>query len=92
MLFFCSSEYDRDALAAGMVERFAGVPVVGCTTAGEIGPLGCRDHSVAGVSFAAGICSVEIGHLEDLRRFQIPDGVTFAQDLRRRLAEGAFRR
>ena len=53
VLFFCSSEYDRDALAAEMARRFAGVPVVGCTTAGEIGPLGCRDHSVAGVSFAA---------------------------------------
>ena len=38
VLFFCSSEYDRDALAAEMARRFAGVPVVGCTTAGEIGP------------------------------------------------------
>jgi hypothetical protein len=89
VLFFCSSEYDHDALAAEMARRFAGVPVVGCTTAGEIGPLGCRDHSVAGVSLAAEVCSVEIGHLEDLRRFQIPDGVAFAQDLRRKLEESA---
>jgi hypothetical protein len=89
VLFFCSSEYDRDALAAEMARRFAGVPVVGCTTAGEIGPLGCRDHSVAGVSFAAEVCTAQIGHLDDLRRFQIPDGVAFAQDLRRRLLEGA---
>jgi hypothetical protein len=89
VLFFCSSEYDRDALAAEMARRFAGVPVVGCTTAGEIGPLGCRDHSVAGVSFAAEVCSAEVGHLEDLRRFRISDGVAFAQDLRRRLEESA---
>jgi hypothetical protein len=87
VLFFCSSEYDRAALAAEMARRFAGVPVVGCTTAGEIGPLGCRDHSVAGVSLAAEVCRVEIGRLEDLRRFRIPDGVTFAQDLRRRLED-----
>ncbi len=89
VLFFCSSEYDRDALAAEMAHRFAGVPVVGCTTAGEIGPLGCRDHSVAGVSFATEVCSAEIGHLEDLRGFRLSDGVAFAQDLRRRLEEGA---
>ena len=89
VLFFCSSEYDRDALAAEMARRFAGVPVVGCTTAGEIGPLGCRDHSIAGVSFAADICTAQIGHLEELRRFQIADGVAFARDQRRRLEEVA---
>jgi hypothetical protein len=89
VLFFCSSEYDRDALAAEMARRFAGVPVVGCTTAGEIGPLGCRDHSIAGVSFAAGAFTAEIGHLEELRGFQISDGVEFARDLRGRLAEAA---
>ena len=89
MLFFCSSEYDRDALAAEMTRRFAGAPVVGCTTAGEIGPAGCRDHSVTGVSFAAEVCTAEIGRLEELRRFRISDGVAFAQDLRRRLEEAA---
>jgi hypothetical protein len=88
-LFFCSSEYDRDALAAEMSRQFAGVPMVGCTTAGEIGPLGCRDHSLTGVSFAAGICTAEIGHLEDLRRFRISDGVAFARDLRLKAQEAA---
>jgi hypothetical protein len=88
VLFFCSSEYDRDALAAEMARRFGGVTVVGCTTAGEIGPLGCGDHSIAGVSFAAEVCTVEVGHLEELGRFRMSDGVTFARDLRRRL-EGA---
>jgi hypothetical protein len=89
VLFFCSSEYDRGALAAEITRRFSGVPVVGCTTAGEIGPLGCRDHSITGVSFAAAVCTAEIGPLEDLRDFSIADGVAFAQDLRRRLEENA---
>ena len=57
VVFFCSSDYDRDALAAEMTRRFAGVQVVGCTTAGEIGPAGCRDHSIAGVSFSADACT-----------------------------------
>jgi len=85
VLFFCSSEYDRDALAAEIADRFADVPVVGCTTAGEIGPLGCRDHSIAGVSFSAGACTAVVGRLDRLSSFHGADGVAFAQDLLRRL-------
>ncbi len=87
VLFFCSSEYERGPLADAIADRFAGVDVVGCTTAGEIGPAGCRDHSITGVSFAASVCTAVVGHLEDLRRFQLSEGVAFARDLRRRLDE-----
>ena len=38
VIFFCSSEYDLEVLAEEMKRLFAGVQVVGCTTAGEIGP------------------------------------------------------
>lgn len=86
VLFFCSSRYDREALAAEVAARFAGVPVVGCTTAGEIGPAGCREHSLAGVSFASSVCTPVIGRLEGLGDFRSPDGVAVAQDLRRRLS------
>jgi hypothetical protein len=89
VLFFSSSEYEHGALAAQMARRFAGVPVAGCTTAGEIGPLGCRDHSLTGVSFPAEICTAEIGHLGELHRFHMSDGVALARDLRRRLDEVA---
>jgi hypothetical protein len=89
VLFFCSSDYDHATLAEQVARRFAGVPVVGCTTAGEIGPLGCRDHSIAGVSFAADVCTVEVGLLEELRGFQIADGVALARRLRRELDEAA---
>ena len=51
VLFFCSSDYDLDAMADEMRQRFAGVTVVGCTTAGEIGPAGYCDRSLSGVSF-----------------------------------------
>ncbi len=87
VLFFCSSRYDREEIAAAIATRFAGVPVVGCTTAGEIGPAGCRDHSLTGVSFAASVCTPVIGRLEDLGAFHGADGVAVAQDLRRRVGE-----
>jgi hypothetical protein len=87
VLFFCSSRYEREALAEELRERFAGVPVAGCTTAGEIGPAGCRDGSLAGVSFSAAACTPVAGRLEDLSGFRQQDGVALAQDLRRRLGE-----
>jgi hypothetical protein len=85
VIFFCSNEYDRDVLAAEMDRRFANVQVVGCTTAGEIGPTGCRDHSIAGVSFSADVCTALTGRVEHLQQFEIADGQAFAQDLLHRL-------
>jgi hypothetical protein len=37
-IFFCSSDYDLEATE--MHSLFAGIQIVGCTTAGEIGPGG----------------------------------------------------
>ena len=36
VLYFASSDYDQDALAAGMRSAFAGGTVFGCTTGGEL--------------------------------------------------------
>ncbi len=85
VLFFCSTQYDRSELAAALRERFPGVQVAGCTTAGEIGPAGCRDRSLTGVSFTSTACTPVVGVLEGLSDFRRQDGVALAQDLRRRL-------
>jgi len=89
VLFFCSSAYDREALASELRSRFGGVPVVGCTTAGEIGPAGCRDRSLTGVSFARPAGTAVVGHLDDLHGFSLSEGVAFARDLLRRLEDEA---
>lgn len=81
VLFFCASSYDLAALAEAMRQAFAGVQVVGCTTAGEIGPAGYRDHSLTGASFPAGSFTVVSGLLEQLQQYQIPKGIALAQTL-----------
>jgi hypothetical protein len=81
VLFFCSSEYDRAVLAATIDQRFRGVQVLGCTTAGEIGPCGCRDHSLTGVSFGSGSFTAVTGHLERMRELEIADGEAFTKAL-----------
>jgi hypothetical protein len=52
VLVFCSAAYDLTAIAAELRGRFGDAPVVGCTTAGEIGPAGYLQGSLSGVSIA----------------------------------------
>lgn len=85
VIFFCSSEYDLDVLAAAMNQRFSGVQVVGCTTAGEIGPAGYLQHTLTGASFPADSHLVVSGLLEDLSRFEISRAQGFVQTLLQRL-------
>lgn len=85
VLFFCSSEYDLEAIEAEMNRLFTGIQVVGCTTAGEIGPAGYRSRSLSGVSIPAGCCVAVNGILDNLSRFNIPRGHEFAQSLLQRL-------
>lgn len=85
VVFFCSSEYDLDLLAAEMRRLFAGVQVVGCTTAGEIGPAGYCQHSLSGVSFSEASCVAVSGMLDQLSEFDITRGHDFAQNLLQQL-------
>lgn len=85
VVFFCSGGYDRDAMAEEIGRLFAGTQVVGCTTAGEIGPDAYRQHSLTGASFAAGSCTAVAGRLAHLRRFDIAGGHAFVQNLLQQL-------
>jgi hypothetical protein len=85
VVFFCSSEYDLDVLAAEMNRLFTGIQVMGCTTAGEIGPAGYHRHSLSGASFPAGSCVAVSGLLDHLSQFDIARGHEFAQTLLQRL-------
>jgi hypothetical protein len=89
VVFFCSSEYDLDTLAAEMRILFAGIQVVGCTSAGEIGPAGYLTHSLSGMSFAAGSCAAVSGRLENLNCFDLTRGHEFSQALLQQLESKA---
>jgi hypothetical protein len=85
VLFFCSSKYDLDALGAEMDMLFAGTQVLGCTTAGELGPAGYRDQSISGASFPACAFTVAIGCIDRLQEFAISRAQVLAHDLLARL-------
>jgi hypothetical protein len=81
VIFFCSSEYDLDALASEIGRLFAGTQVVGCTTAGEIGPAGYRDRSLSGASFPAGSFTAAVGLIDRLHAFELARGQSVAREL-----------
>lgn len=84
-IVFASSRYAPDALAASLDAAFGPTPLVGCTTAGEIGPDGYQEGSLIGACFAPGEIDFEIGLLEDLTNTDAPSMALFAQALRSRL-------
>ena len=89
VIFFCSSAYDLAVLADEINQLFVGVQVIGCTTAGEIGPAGYRDHSLVGVSFSSRVCTAVSGGLPDLQNFEFSRGQTFTQELLHQLEDRA---
>jgi len=52
VVIFCSSKYDLDRLGNDLRWAFP-CPVIGCTTAGEIGPEGYDEWSLTGFSIAS---------------------------------------
>lgn len=91
VVFFCSSDYDLAALADELNTLFGSVPVIGCTTAGEIGTAGYRAQSLSGVSFGAGAGATVAGCLPDLEHFDMARGQGFVRDLLHRLDQQAVK-
>ncbi len=51
VVFFCSAEYDLPALSHALEQSFGGVPLVGCTTAGEISEDGYGRGCISAIGF-----------------------------------------
>jgi hypothetical protein len=71
--FFCSPEYEPDALTRELQHRFEGARLIGCTTAGEITPLGYQAGAITGASLPAGEYTVATAFIEDLDAFAVSD-------------------
>ncbi len=80
VVLFVAPEAASSELAAVIASEFGDVPIVGCTTAGEIGPLGYLDASISGVSLAGDI-RVAMSRIDDLRGFNPVGGAETAQRL-----------
>ena len=85
VLFFCSCRYDLEVLGAELNRLFGETPLMGCTTAGEIGPSGLSDDMLVGASFSAKEFFAISGGVGDLKEFDRSKGHTLCQGLLQRL-------
>ena len=73
VLFFVSAEYALDPLAQALESTFGGLPLAGCTTAGEITPLGYERGSIVAIGFDRRHFGVATTLLEDLESVSLID-------------------
>ncbi|MFT6625128.1 MAG: hypothetical protein ACJAZI_001212 [Cycloclasticus sp.] len=52
-IFFCSVKYDLKKIGIALKKQFKDIPLIGCTTAGEITPNGIKDDSITGFSISS---------------------------------------
>ncbi len=81
VLFFCSSHYDLDAIAKEINFFFPHEKVIGCTTAGEIGPSGYKEHTLSGVSFSSDGFTASVGYISDIKNINNEKGQVFVNNL-----------
>jgi len=65
VVFFCSIDYNLDQLGAELKASFD-CPIIGCTTAGEIGPLGYHDHTITAFSIESKLLRVYPNFIPDI--------------------------
>lgn len=74
VLVFVSADHDLDALGPALQDRFGSVPVVGCTTAGEITPMGYLRGAACGISFAGPHFTAAVRTIETLETVNLNRG------------------
>jgi hypothetical protein len=81
VIAFFGTDHDTDLLAQTLEEVFPGIPVSGCSTAGEIGPFGMMQGGLVLIAFPRHGFRVHSELITDIDRF----GVERATDAARRL-------
>ena len=71
VVFHCSNAYDLDVLARAIPDLFGSVPVIGCTSAGEIGLNGYQSGGMVGYSLSRSMANVAVCDLPDLVHFSV---------------------
>ena len=85
ILLFVGDGHDLRAIEAILRTHAQTTPVIGCTTAGEIGKGGYLDGHIVAVGLPRALFQVAVGHLQDLRDFDAEQARALAFELRAQL-------
>jgi len=73
VVFFCSAQYELAILGDCLARDFGEVPLYGCTTAGEITPLGYEQHTMVAIGFKHSHFNVSAQLITRLDNFDLID-------------------
>ncbi len=79
ILFYCSPSYDKASLAEAFARWFGDMPVIGCTTAGEISVSGYTEASLVAISLCQSAFHVDCLLIESLQAFNMATTLHTAQ-------------
>lgn len=86
IVFYASPAYDLEALGAALCEHFgADAPLIGCTTAGEITPVGYLEGALTGVSLGGPGFTARTTRIDDLHSFELARADAPVQQLLRQV-------
>ena len=85
VLLFVSPDYDPHEFASEMAAHFPGIPLFGCTTAGELTPDGMSDGNVMALGFNSTDFNIVAQPIPDLDRLTISQVRDHVRILRNRL-------
>ncbi len=82
-VFFCSTEHDIDRVGQALSRSFGDLPLIGCTSAGEITPGGYLSGAVTGFTLAGPDFQALHAPLPDPRHFSIGESQNIVRQLKR---------
>jgi hypothetical protein len=85
LLVFFSRRYDAKPLGDAFADRFGDVPLVGCSTSGEITPAGFGEGSLLVVAFPQKGFNFVGGLIPDVQALTVEQGTEAVRSLRSRL-------
>lgn len=69
VVFYCCVSYPLEVLSKELSKHFGDTPIIGCTSSGEITPLGYRKHSISAFALGQSQFAVESVLIENLAAF-----------------------
>lgn len=91
ILVFYAIDYDAEKMAAALAYAFPDIPVTGCSTAGEITPVGMMQGGILMVAFPRSGFRVHTGLIEDVSNFGVERAAQVVRALRSQTRETSDR-
>jgi len=90
IIIFFSVSYEPNRLGEFLSRHFTGIPVIGCSTAGEIGPNGYTSNSIVAMAFSSEMFDVSLCSFFELNKLAVKrwhdDSVKLLSEHRRKFS------